>query len=97
MSGSRGYSFSWFVVGFLAGIAATLILLIFLGGRERRVPIEVSNPPVVTQRHHAEPAALPPRAPPQPEAAPQGPVDQQVAEDAAAAGMTSRSRSSPNQ
>lgn len=96
MSAPRSYSFSWFVVGFLSGIAATLVVLIFAGARQRPEPIRISTPPIVERPRRIEPPAAPAQTPPAPPPTPDQ-IDQQVAEDAAAAGMTSRSRARAEQ
>ena len=93
---SGGYSFSWFVIGFLAGVAATLAVLIFTGRSMRREEA-IEPAPVQAAAHAAPRAQLKPRPPNEalPSSAPT--TDEQVAEDAAAAGMTSRSKSRPGQ
>ena len=95
-SGSSGVS--TFVIGFLAGAAAILAIMIVFGGRPapREVAQDPAPPPAVAPHavRHAE-AARPPE-PALPASALPAP-DEQVQEDAAAAGMTSRSRSPPGQ
>ena len=97
-----GHSFSWFLIGLLTGVAATLVLLLYLGGRQDReeapapvrvavaTPAAAAPPPAAPHKAQHPPArvaeAEPPPPPPTPEQA-----EQQVADDAAAAGMTSRS------
>ncbi len=110
MASRSGGGAGWFIVGFLAGVGATLAVIIFA---TRPQPTRVAIPalaapagPVVT--YHAPsapygglpaPAAAP--APPPASSAPayvSGPAgsapatDRQTQEDAAAAGMTSRTR-----
>ena len=99
---SRTAGAGWFIVGFLAGVGATLAAIIFA---TRPQPTHVAIPamsagpaaPVVTYHAPAAPYAQTPAA----SAAPAqgasgyapGPVaapDSQTQEDAAAAGMTSR-------
>ncbi len=100
-SGSGGSNaFTWFVIGVLTGVAGTLAVLIWSGrhhARQEQPPIESAAPAVVYRPPIAAPAAKPAppaSAAPAAETAPvSSTVDSQVAEDAAAAGMTSRSRS----
>jgi hypothetical protein len=94
-----GHGVSWFVIGFLSGVAATLAVLIFGTVRSGRTVERATAPsstvitytPPKTEhlRSHAE---APPAESSSPYAltAPAGGPDQQVQEDAAAAGMTSR-------
>lgn len=95
-SRSGGYSFSWFVIGFLAGVAATLAVLIFTG-RAARHEAAVEPAPAEAGARPARKAQLKPRAPDQAPPASAPTTDEQVAEDAAAAGMTSRSKRPPGQ
>jgi|WetSurMetagenome_2_1015567.scaffolds.fasta_scaffold82450_3 hypothetical protein len=93
-----GRGVSWFVIGFLAGVAATLGVLIYGSVRSAQT-IEASprprsavvtySPPKTMNRRLAEPALAGSSAPSAITAPPDGP-DEQVREDAAAAGMTSR-------
>jgi hypothetical protein len=94
--GGGGSVIGWTLLGFLAGIAATLGVQILMGG-ERPVPTAQSAGAVhiTTEAPSAEPAKpvkkaalVPSAAPPALAAAAQ--PDAQVADDAAAAGMTSR-------
>jgi hypothetical protein len=97
-SSGGGHAFSWALIGFLAGVAATLAVLIFIGGRpSRRDEAEAPRPVPAAMTRPAHRNELKPRA--AEEAAPATPqaVDEQVAEDAAAAGMTSRSHSAAHQ
>ena len=89
-------SFSWFVIGFLAGVAATLAVLIWFGARSPRreaaAPAPAAAMPRATRKAELKPLprkedAIPASALPAP--------DEQVVEDAAAAGMTSRSKNRP--
>jgi hypothetical protein len=97
-SRSSSYSFSTFVIGFLAGVAATLAVLILFGERPGRR--EAAEPPASAapftprQARKAETAKRPLETLPPASAAP---PDEQVQEDAAAAGLTSRSRTPPSQ
>ena len=97
---SRGgsNSFSWFVIGFLAGVAATLAVLIWSGARSPRreaaAPAPAAAPSRPARKAELKPISkredsLPASAGPAP--------DEQVVEDAAAAGMTSRSKNRPGQ
>jgi hypothetical protein len=92
------YSFSSFVIGFLAGVAATLaVLILFSGHSNRRETVEqpaseaqpAPRPAHKAESHKSDQLALPASAAPAP--------DEQVQEDAAAAGMTSRSRAPSSQ
>ena len=96
--GSRGSSaLGWAVLGFLAGVAATLGVLVFLnpghGRHHDEAPTQALAPPPAPKMAEEQPAKAPPPSakPPTPPAATTAAnVDQQVQEDAAAAGMTSR-------
>ena len=93
--GGGGGGFGWALLGFLAGVAATLGLQLLLStsGRVSRpetaeappaVHVEVvSSAPVVKPAKKSEVAVAVP-------AKPAPPADSEVADDAAAAGMTSR-------
>ena len=97
-----GHPFNWFLIGFVVGVAATLAAILFLNVQhDRRASddTEVSAAPAVEAKPAAIPAAIPALPAPPKKAAP--PVDdhprvspresdEQMAEDAAAAGMTSR-------
>lgn len=97
--------FAWFIVGLIIGAAVTLVAVTFSGQHERAAPPE-SEAPLAASRSAAEPEArstavapVPPRVtkitPPR-HTVSHGEDDAQMAEDAAAAGMTSRShRSAP--
>jgi len=89
---SRSHGFSWFVVGFLSGIALTLAILIVTGGRVRREPIRIDAPVAVAAAPRKAEIAAPQAPAPLPPLQTPSEIDQQVAEDAAATGMTSRSR-----
>jgi hypothetical protein len=93
-SRSGSYSVSWFVIGLLAGVALTLaVILVLFGsraGRREAVDVPVSAAYPARPAHRAQ---LAPRPAPTPSAS--QPVDEQTAEDAAAAGMTSRSHANP--
>ena len=93
--GGRG--FIWFLIGLLAGVAATLTVLIFFGGRPTRS--EAVAPLAAPAVAHA-PRKAGPRPRPADETAPASAAsaaDEQVAEDAAATGMTSRSKHGTDQ
>lgn len=97
---SSGATASWFLIGFLTGVAATLATLIFVNGRPVR-QAEAAPAPAAVITYTPPRVSLPRRSmetPPEsasPSAitAPAEP-DEQVQEDAAAAGMTSRTQSS---
>ena len=83
--------FWWLLIGFLLGVATTIGAILFLNRGEvprRPEPVAVAAPPAAAPA--AKPVKLPTAAP--------APVrdratpDEQVAEDAAATGMTSRSK-----
>jgi len=95
--GSRGSNaLGWVVLGFLAGVAATLSILVVLnpghGRRHEEPPAEAVAPAPLPKIAEDEPPKAPSAAKPAPSVAPisTATVDQQVQEDAAAAGMTSR-------
>ncbi|MDR3509101.1 MAG: hypothetical protein P4L64_14505 [Caulobacteraceae bacterium] len=108
-SGGVG-AFGWTLLGFLAGVAATLAVQLLLGGQERgedqdtdsaahAPPVVAITPKLPAPAHKpslkTEPAAS--SAPAsvskaEAEARAKARLDEQVAEDAAAAGMTSRVR-----
>ncbi|HEX4181392.1 MAG TPA: hypothetical protein VHY32_11430 [Caulobacteraceae bacterium] len=104
--GSRGSNaLGWAVLGFLAGVAATLGVLVFLnpghGRHHDEAPAETAIPAPLPKLAESEPAKPAPSAKPlapvsTAAAAPSSTatVDQQVQEDAAAAGMTSRRQQS---
>ena len=104
---SRSSGAGWFVVGFLAGVGATLAAIIFATRPQPThvaIPAMSSGPaaPVVTYhapaapygQEGAPPAASAAPAPAAPGATPPPAAtsDLQTQEDAAAAGMTSRTR-----
>jgi hypothetical protein len=97
---AAGHGASWFVIGFLAGVAATLAVLIFGAGRPRsaeatpapRPAIVTYTPPRIARTRtpvEAPPPASSMAAALTPLVGPAVP-DEQVQEDAAAAGMTAR-------
>ena len=103
---SRTAGVGWFAVGFVAGVGATLAAIIFATRpqpMQAAVPAPAA-PAAAVVTYHAPPlagaAARPTPAPilPHPQTAPAAPsgraaaLDRQTQEDAAAAGMTSRSR-----
>ncbi len=101
---SGGGGFFWGLVGFLVGVAATLALLAYLSrepGRDYGDPLTAADEAAVEAQAPTDPALAP--AAPEPEAppvarAPSRPVDpgidpvtdDQIADDAAATGMTTR-------
>ena len=94
-----GRGVPWFVVGFLAGVAATLAVLI-IGSLRSTQPVETSPSPRAAVVTYTPPRTSMRRAPVAPRlagssepsalTAPAGGPDEQVQEDAAATGMTSR-------
>jgi hypothetical protein len=96
-----GNALGWLVLGFLAGVAATLAVLTFLTpphtGR-RSQPSEATSTapePRISEKTSVRPSVKPaPSSAPAPALAAANAADQQVQEDAAAAGMTSRRPSS---
>jgi type IV secretory pathway VirB10-like protein len=98
------HPFNWFLIGFVVGVAATLAALLWLGmKRDHRASDDVEatrSAPAPASALPAQPASATPvlPAPPKKAAAPtedhphasQRESDEQMAEDAAAAGMTSR-------
>jgi len=90
-----GAGFLWFTVGFLSGVLVALAGMLALdgGGRMQAEQAQAAEPEPPPVRHvrRLRPA---PEPPPEPAAAvaaaPAPAVDEQVVEDAAAAGMTSR-------
>lgn len=105
MAASEGGShpFNWFLIGFVVGVAATLAALLFLGARHDRSASEDTDaraepapaaairaaPPVVTYAPPVVPKKVVPPTDDRPHVT-QRESDAQMAEDAAAAGMTSR-------
>lgn len=99
-----GHPFNWFIIGFVVGVAATLAAMIYLGARRERGPADVDTrpPEPAATAAPARIPALPPAAPasakkpvtpvPDRPQVSQRESDEQMAEDAAAAGMTSRTR-----
>jgi len=96
-SGGVG-AFGWTLLGFLAGVAATLAIQLILVGRDRdddqdesahAAPVVAVTPQLPAPKRKAKPVVAESAAAP---AAPKAATgeSQQMAEDAAAAGMTSR-------
>jgi len=92
-------AFWWGLIGFFLGVAGTLATVIFISRGERDSEDADAGPQNVAVatpgRHHRtlNPLAATPAAAAAPLAAADAPIsDEQVAEDAAAAGMTSRAR-----
>lgn len=109
-----GHPFNWFIIGFVVGVAATLAALLYLGVRRDEGPDRVeTRPPEPAPAVAAPKPVIPalPAAPPVSAKKPAVPTvdrphvsqresDEQMAEDAAAAGMTSRTKpgqASPDQ
>jgi hypothetical protein len=97
--GGGGVSFGWTLLGFLAGIAATLGVQILMGDDGSPSRAEASAGAVHITVRSSEPAAKPakkaalaaaPSAAPKPAAAAAVQPAAEMADDAAAAGMTSR-------
>jgi hypothetical protein len=93
----RSSALGWVVLAFLAGVAATLGLLVLTQHHPRHHEETTVAPAAIPPAKVAETVAPKPVAP-KPVAvssavATETPVDQQVQEDAAAAGMTSRRQS----
>jgi hypothetical protein len=99
-----GHPFNWFIIGFVCGVIATVAAMIYLGVRKERRPDDIDTRPPEAAASAAR-AAIPalPAAPPPAVKKPVEPIhdrpqasqhelDEQMAEDAAAAGMTSRTR-----
>jgi hypothetical protein len=93
--GGGSGALGWTLLGFLAGIAATLAAETLLGGSGHQARPEAPVTPITTI--DAEPAAPPPAVRPaaapassRPAAAPAAAANDETADDAAAAGMTSR-------
>ncbi len=90
--------FGWTLLGFLAGVAATLAIQLLISGRARTdepeettrpAPVVAVTPKLPAPKAKAKPvqsAAAPTPATPEPTDA------QQIAEDAAATGMTTRAQ-----
>ncbi len=104
---SRTAGVGWFAVGFVAGVGATLAAIIFATRpqpMQAAVPapavpaaavVTYHAPPLAGAAAQSPPASILPHPQAAPAAAPPGraaTVDRQTQEDAAAAGMTSRSR-----
>lgn len=104
MSEKRGGGFFWGVVGFLVGVAATLALLAFMsretiGDYDARTAADEAAERAQEMAPEAAPSLPPPtpkveaKAPPRPREPSPGldpATDDQIADDAASAGMTSR-------
>ena len=96
--GEASNPFWWVVLGFICGAVATLgVLILHGGGGEERD--EPSSEPEASAPFEPAPPAAPPEAPaavapanvePEPAPGPAPTVDPQIADDAAATGMTAR-------
>lgn len=105
MAQKSGGSWFWLIVGLLAGIALTLAALMFLnsGGGDDPGGRTLADD-AAANAVQPEPAALPAPAPvekatpvpPRHDAGIDPASDDQIAEDAAASGMTSRAPAAPN-
>jgi cytoskeletal protein RodZ len=97
MANRDTHPISWFIIGVLVGIAATLGVLIWQNRTHE--PDFAPAPAVRAAPPPAEPAPPPPKPKaatvPAPSRAASEADDQQVQEDAAAAGMTSRTDRNP--
>lgn len=99
-----GHPFNWFLIGFVVGVAVTLGALLFLDAKHDSRSVEEREPSASEPAPAAAPPSVTPPAvayvPPAPRKTvipkddrphvSQREADDQVAEDAAAAGMTSR-------
>ncbi|HEY2662435.1 MAG TPA: hypothetical protein VGI79_22150 [Caulobacteraceae bacterium] len=93
--------FGWTLLGFLAGVAATLAVQLILVGRDREksdqeeahhtAPVVAVTPQLPAPKRKSKPVSDSVAAPKS-----EASEVQQVAEDAAAAGMTSRTKPSAN-
>ena len=96
-----GHPFNWFIIGFVAGVVATVAAIFYLQERRDTRSEDVDTKP--PEAASAAPASIPALPPAPPAAAKQPTVavpsrpqasqrecDELMAEDAAAAGMTSR-------
>jgi len=102
-----GGGFFWFILGLLFGIALTLGALMFMnsgpvGTEEARSAADDAAAAAIEQPLPVDPAQLPPPAAvtapataPRHDAGIDPQADDQIADDAAAAGMTSRPPSTP--
>jgi hypothetical protein len=94
--------FAWFVLGLILGAAVALAAVTLTGRHAGAPPEEAAPAPIITRIPQVpppettlQPAPVPPAVVKPEAAAPAAEDKAQVAEDAAAAGMTSRSRREP--
>jgi hypothetical protein len=93
--GGGGGGFGWALLGFLAGVAATLGIQVLMGGggRTTQPPVAEAPAPAPVAVAASAPVVKPVKKPvvvAETPVKPAPPADAQVADDAAAAGMTSR-------
>ena len=88
--GGGSNTFWWTLIGVCLGVAGTLIVILVTGRHGRETDDQDAAPVAVAHAPHKHALAVQPESVPPSSAAPT--IDQQVAEDAAAAGLTSRTR-----
>ncbi len=94
MAARGSNAFWWAVIGFFMGVVVTLVGVIATGrGRHHADDADSAPDSVAVAPAHAHRAAVLAAPAPIPQSsAPPATIDEQVAEDAAAAGLTSRAR-----